>query len=305
MRNRFGRKPLRKAPRSSKFLSIVWRTPLIERSMSRTGMSITPCSHSTRYVGTPLAQAFAYSGYPKVYGPHIAALYARLSKLPNLTPLTHHFLSPSVDKISYKLMPGGPGYELAYSVTGVLEYLLSISPISGPTSSTSSNDPGSIYSDPETHSRLKVTFAAIARHEQTLVKRLLGHLTSEELVKRGVRVIGEETVSERRVPTISFVIVKGETGNAISGKDVAKVFDAKGNVSQSSVTPSNISRRSRSSAAGDPLRSLLCVHLGGHTQAQGNLDVDDGLVRISLVHYNVIEEVDRLIEVLDEALGLK
>ena len=166
-------------------------------------------------------------GICKVYGPHIAALYTRLSKLPTLTPLTHHFLSPSVDKIAYKLMPGGPGYELAYSVTGVLEYLLSISP----TSSMALEDHGSIYSDPETHIRLKATFAAIAKHEQTLVKRLPGHLTSEKLVKRGVRIVGEEITNERRVPTISFVIVKGETGDAISGKDVVKVFDAKGTVS--------------------------------------------------------------------------
>ena len=128
-------------------------------------------------------------------------------------------------------MPGGSGRELTYGITGVLEYLLSISPVSGPTSSTSLKDPGSIYSDPETHTRLKATFAAIAKHEQTLVKRLLGHLTSERLVKRGVRVVGEETTNERRVPTIGFVVVKGETGNAISGKDVVRVFDAKGAVS--------------------------------------------------------------------------
>lgn len=166
-----------------------------------------------------------------MYGPHISALYTRLSKLPNLTPLTHHFLSPSVDKVSYKLTPGGPGYELAYAITGVLEYLLSISPISGPTSSASLQDPGSIYSDAETQTRLKATFAAISKHEQTLVKKLLGHLTSEKLVRRGVRVVGEEMTSERRVPTISFVVVKGETGNAIGGKDVVEIFDARGTVS--------------------------------------------------------------------------
>ena len=34
------------------------------------------------------------------------------------------------------------------------------------------------------------------------------------------------------------------------------------------------------------------------------INVDEGLVRISLVHYNTIEEVDRLIEVLAEALGV-
>jgi len=205
--------------------------PLIERSMCRTGTSTTPYSPSTRCVDTSTEAFVLFSSVHKAYGPHIAAFYTRLSKLPNLTPLTHHFLSPSVDETSYKLTPGGPGYELAYSVTGVLEYLLSISTISGPTSSASLNNPESIYSDPETRTRLKATFAAIVKHEQTLVKRLLGHFTSEKLAKRGVRVVGEETTSERRVPTISFVIVKGECGNAISGKEVTKVFDAKGTVS--------------------------------------------------------------------------
>jgi len=33
------------------------------------------------------------------------------------------------------------------------------------------------------------------------------------------------------------------------------------------------------------------------------VDVNDGLVQISLVHYNTIEEVDRHIEVFGEALG--
>jgi selenocysteine lyase/cysteine desulfurase len=35
------------------------------------------------------------------------------------------------------------------------------------------------------------------------------------------------------------------------------------------------------------------------------VDVDDDVVRISLLHYSTIEEVDRLIEVLDEALGVQ
>jgi len=35
------------------------------------------------------------------------------------------------------------------------------------------------------------------------------------------------------------------------------------------------------------------------------VDVKNALVRISLVHYNTIEEVDRLIDVLDYALGFR
>jgi selenocysteine lyase/cysteine desulfurase len=33
------------------------------------------------------------------------------------------------------------------------------------------------------------------------------------------------------------------------------------------------------------------------------LDTDDGVVRISLVHYNTVEEVNRIIEVLNEILA--
>ena len=33
------------------------------------------------------------------------------------------------------------------------------------------------------------------------------------------------------------------------------------------------------------------------------IDVDDAVVRISLVHYNTVEEVQKIIEILDEALA--
>jgi len=201
-------------------------------------------------------------------------------------------------------MPGGPGYELPYGVTGVLEYLLSISPISGPTSSASLNDSASIYSDPETHTRLEATFAAIAKYEHTLVKRLLEHLTSEKLAKRGVRIAGEETASERREPTISFVVVNGETGSAISGKDIVKVFDAEGNVScPKSFSPFRLRLITGSSLQmGIRYGNFFAYTLVDSLEPKVN--VNDGLVRISLVHYNTIEEVDQLIKVLDEALGV-
>jgi len=32
------------------------------------------------------------------------------------------------------------------------------------------------------------------------------------------------------------------------------------------------------------------------------LDIDDGVVRISLVHYNTVQEVNRIIEILKEIL---
>lgn len=138
----------------------------------------------------------------QVYGPHIATLYTRKQSVQNsLSALTHDFLP--FDSTSLKLQPGGPGYELAYAVTAIPEYLRSLTP-SG---------------------TLEDAFKSIADHEQSLVQPLLAYLKSQEA--RGVHIVGDENAGLSRVPTISFV-VQGE--RPISSRDVVKVFDSKGNV---------------------------------------------------------------------------
>ncbi|KAG6848523.1 hypothetical protein C0991_000490, partial [Blastosporella zonata] len=140
-----------------------------------------------------------------VYGPHVSALYVRSNTLQASTKsLVHHFLK--LDHTSYKLQPGGPGYESAYATTGAVDYLLSLT----------------------LHRNLKKTFDAIAAYEQTLVAPLLGFLTAPAQRERGIRVVGEEEVNLSRVPTISFLVV-GQ--NPIKSKDVVQVFDKKGGVS--------------------------------------------------------------------------
>jgi selenocysteine lyase/cysteine desulfurase len=131
-------------------------------------------------------------------------LYARASCLESsISSIVHHFLD--VNSTSYKLQPGGPGYELVYGSTGILDYLLSL---------TSHND-------------LKKTFEAIATHEQTLVNALLSYLTDPSQRERGVRVVGSEKGGLSRVPTISFVVV-GQ--RPLKSKDVVRAFDQKGGV---------------------------------------------------------------------------
>ncbi|PSR74014.1 hypothetical protein PHLCEN_2v10198 [Hermanssonia centrifuga] len=143
----------------------------------------------------------------KVYGPHIGALYARAACIQSsLGSLAHHFLR--VQSKSYKLQPGGPGYELVYGCTAIPEYLRSLSPS------------GSLVG----------AFDVIAKHEQSLIKPLLEYLKSKE--SRGVRIVGEEDVGPNRVPTISFVVVAEKpirSRRAIKSKDIVKVFDQKGN----------------------------------------------------------------------------
>lgn len=190
-------------------------------------------------------------------------------------------------------MPGGHGYELSYSVTGVLEYLLSISPFSSPAITAST------YSDPNTTHALKATFDAIAKHEQVLIEKLLGFLISTEAQQRGVRLVGTETGGDSRVPTISFVVVDGEKGKSMTSQDVVKVFDNKGGVS--------LPATSSNCEVDDLEIGIRYGHFYAYTlvdHLEPKIDPSDAVVRISLVHYNTVEEVDRIIEVLKEALGL-
>ena len=95
----------------------------------------------------------------------------------------------------------------------------------------------------------------------------------EYLLSRGdVRIIGPKHSDPSRVPTISFV------HSSKSSAEITAVVDRSG-----------IGIRH-----GHMYAYHLCKALG--------LDPEDGVVRVSLVHYNTMEEVDRLIEVLETAL---
>jgi selenocysteine lyase/cysteine desulfurase len=198
---------------------------------------------------------FCFFSFYKIYGPHVSVLYTRSTSLDALTPLTHHFLK--VDGLPYKLQPGGPGYEIIYSTTSVLPYLLSLTPASN----------------------LDASFDAITAHEQTLLKPLLEFLTDEKQAKRGIRVVGSAKIGLERVPTISFIVV-GE--RSMKSKDVVKVFDQKGGI------------------------GIRYGHFYAYTLVDNlspKLDVDDGVVRISLVHYNTVQEVEKIIEILKEVFA--
>ncbi|EJF57324.1 PLP-dependent transferase [Dichomitus squalens LYAD-421 SS1] len=123
---------------------------------------------------------------------------------------------------------------------------------------------------------LEDAWLAVARQEQTLLKDLLGYLRSK--YERGVRIVGDEREGETRVPTVSFVVA-GE--RPIKSKDVVAFFDKKPNV------------------------GIRYGHFYAYTLVdtlQPKLDADDGIIRISLVHYNTVEEVKRIVEILEEVL---
>jgi cysteine desulfurase family protein (TIGR01976 family) len=111
-------------------------------------------------------------------------------------------------------------------------------------------------------------FDQIIRLEQPLQERLLAYLTA----CRDVRVIGPLAAGPARVPTISF------THARISSREIAQ----------------RANRRRLGIRFGHFYAHRLCTALG--------LDPEDGVVRASMVHYNTLEEVDRLIDFLDRIL---
>lgn len=117
--------------------------------------------------------------------------------------------------------------------------------------------------------QLSFSFDAIAAHEQALAAPLIDLLTS----KRNVRVIGLTTADRsKRMPTIAFV-VEGRKSDEIS----------------LAVDSHKIAIR-----YGDFYAARLIDSLGLRNQ--------NGVVRASFVHYNTLDEVNRLVEVLDGIL---
>ncbi|MEM7566197.1 MAG: cysteine desulfurase-like protein [Pseudomonadota bacterium] len=113
-------------------------------------------------------------------------------------------------------------------------------------------------------------FDAVAEHEEALSERLLAWLRP----RNDVRIIGETRADRAlRVPTIAF---------KVDGHDSASIV-------------AETDRHGLGIRFGDFHSRRLAEHLG--------LRGGGGVVRVSMVHYNTVEEVDRLIAALEFALG--
>lgn len=121
----------------------------------------------------------------------------------------------------------------------------------------------------ELRSQVAEVYRVMAHHEQILASRFLEFLNQ----KKNVRIIGDPSADKMlRVPTISFV-VEGRKSSEIPVL----------------VDPHKIGIR-----YGDFYARQLITDL--------DLLENDGVIRVSMVHYNTLEEVDRLIRVLDEII---
>ena len=118
-------------------------------------------------------------------------------------------------------------------------------------------------------SAIERAFEIMTACELPLQARLIEYLRSRD----DVRIIGPTDADESRVGTISFV------HDSKSSAEITAAVDRSG--------------------IGIRHGHMYAYHL---CEAAG-LDPEDGVVRTSLVHYNTLEEIERLIEVFDAVLG--
>ncbi len=119
------------------------------------------------------------------------------------------------------------------------------------------------------HAAIEAAFALIADHEAVIGGRFLDYLGS----RNDVRIVGSRTADPlRRVPTISFKVDGHDSAAVVRAVDADRIGVRYGHFA---------SRR-------------LVESLG--------LAPKNGVIRASMVHYNTVEEVDRLIESLERAL---
>ncbi len=118
------------------------------------------------------------------------------------------------------------------------------------------------------HAAIARAYGAIEAHETALGARLLDWLRG----RGDLRIVGGEAAGARRVPTISFALREGDPDAVVRAVDGARVAMRHGD-----------------------------FHSRRLAEALGLAPA--GVLRVSMVHYNTLDEVDRLIAALERALG--
>lgn len=197
---------------------------------------------------------YVFSFY-KTYGPHYAMLYGKKSILLDLPGNNHFFIGK--DQSPYKFQPGHVNFEFSWGMTGLPDYYDALYDFHFPGTGASTRD------------RLAKVSDLIQKHEHELCDKLLKYLVT----KPQVRIIGQSTASETRVPTISFVVKNTDSESIVQKMDLYHI----------------------GIRFGDFYARRLITDLG--------LEPQNGVVRVSMVHYNTMEEVDKLIDGLETIIS--
>ncbi|KAJ3105642.1 hypothetical protein HDU97_007849 [Phlyctochytrium planicorne] len=210
---------------------------------------------------------YVFSWY-KVYGPHISMLYTKRKAAARLSSLAHFFIHS--DEKPYMFQPGGQNYELSAAVPYILGY---ISEIGSPEGTVQYNEGENEVArvknllDSISRESIEEGYNKISAHENVLATNFLEYLASRKDI---YKVIGRPAPGPGRVPTISFLAKGIKSENLVLEVDKQDI--------------------------GIRFAHRLIV---------GTLKLDerDGIVRVSLVHYNTEEEVKKLISVLEDIVN--
>lgn len=194
----------------------------------------------------------------KFFGPHVGALYGKRSILEDLRA---YKIRPVPEDIPDKFETGTQNFEGIAGTLGALEYLSEIG-------NRMMEETSGMVSPQEGGRRAALSLAmkAIQSYEMLLSRALINTLSSIP----GLRIWGivDENATAQRVPTVSFTMKGFSPLQIATGLNKAGIYAWDGNYYALAVTD----------------------RLG--------LEDSGGMLRIGLVHYNTLEEIDRLGEVL-------
>lgn len=197
----------------------------------------------------------------KFFGPHLGLLWGKPELMNELAP---YKVRPASNEKSAKWMTGTQSHESIVGGNACINYLCDIGlRVGSPTETAITEDESRDH-----RNELKSAFDAIVEYERMLSSTLIDRFSSID----GLEIIGikDKTRVNERFPTFSV------RHNKVSSAELAKRLGESG----------------------------ICVWNGNYYALEFSTRMGfepDGMVRIGLVHYNTIEEIDRMIEAMEQA----
>jgi len=205
---------------------------------------------------------YVFSTY-KVFGPHMGALFGRHEALDELTGPGHFFVPRTQVPAKFEL--GGVSHEGCAGLLGLRPYLALLAGAGATQRLPESATPDSIAGD---RAMIERAFAVIEANETALTERLVDGLLAID----GLEMLGHRTHGPERVATVSV------RHRARPSSEIAKHAHAR-----------HVAIRN-----GHMYSHRLCESMG--------IDATDGVARVSAVHYNTPQEIDRAVDAIASAV---
>jgi cysteine desulfurase family protein (TIGR01976 family) len=208
----------------------------------------------------------------KFYGPHMGVLYGKREHLERLRP---YKVRPLSEAVPLRWEWGTLNHECIAGVAACVDYIAEIGRHENPTSRKSGEKSGTPAVVTTRRAAIISAFESIHRHEHGLMNRLMAGLS--EIRRLKIYGITDPSCFDWRCPTLAVRVVEQsteETPLALATKLGDRgFFTWDGNYYALNLT------------------ERLDVEKSG------------GFLRIGLVHYNTVQEVDRLLAALREIVG--